>query len=65
MLVAMNSLGDPIARAFELAKSGRWSTVGAIKKQLRVEGYGTATIEGKSLNRQLSDLIKEAKGLLA
>ena len=65
MLGAMNNLGDPIARAFELAKSGKWSTVGAIKRQLHSEGYGTTTIEGKSLNKQLSDLIKEAKGLLA
>ena len=45
-------------RAFQLAKTGRYPTIGIIKKQLQKEGYWAAQIEGPVLHRQLAETIR-------
>ena len=49
-----------IERAFDLAKSGKFKTVLAIRRELSREGYSTAQIEGPILLRQLREAIKTA-----
>jgi hypothetical protein len=56
----MDSNVRPLERAFELAKSGDYSSVTNIKRQLQQEGYDSAQINGPSLLRQLSKIIKTA-----
>lgn len=51
---------DPIARAFELAKSGKFASVSEIRKKLKIEQYDTTTLVGRSLLKQLRDLINES-----
>jgi hypothetical protein len=50
-----------LERAFELARSGRYTSVADIKKQLSVEGYSTAQVTGRVMSRQLQDLIRTAQ----
>jgi len=47
-----------LERAFQLAKSGSCHSVQDIKKQLRAEGFSVAQITGKSLYKQLKDLLQ-------
>jgi hypothetical protein len=49
-----------IERAFELAKTGKYLSVSAIRQRLHNEGYALAQLEGRTLARQLRDLIKGA-----
>ncbi|MBS0233828.1 MAG: hypothetical protein JSR99_10110 [Proteobacteria bacterium] len=49
-----------LERAFELARSGRFSTVAEIKRKLREEGYMDDQVEGPLLFGQLNSLMKEA-----
>jgi len=49
---------SPLERAFELAASGHWANVTAIKKKLRAEGYDISQISGRTLTRQLTNLIR-------
>lgn len=50
-----------LERAFELAKSGDYSTVDLIRRRLRSEGYHTNQIEGPTLGKQLRHIISEAR----
>jgi hypothetical protein len=50
-----------LERAFELAKSGQCATVEEIKKKLKAEGFVASQIEGRTLIKQLRDLIEAAK----
>ena len=50
-----------LERAFELAKSGDFLSVADIRKQLKAEGYTLEQIIGRSLMKQLSDLIRTAQ----
>jgi hypothetical protein len=52
-----------LERAFQLAKSGRCARIDDIRVQLRKEGYSADRITGKSLIRQLQDLIQAAAGV--
>ena len=49
-----------IERAFDLAKSGKFKTVLAIKRELSREGYSTIQIAGPVLMRQLREAINAA-----
>ena len=51
-----------IERAFELAKSGSCTSVQDIRKRLSAEGYPLGHITGRSLSKQLVELIKAARG---
>lgn len=61
MLSAMTSGATALERAFQLARSGDYATVEAIKVQLKREGYSTAQVTGGALRAQLAGLIKEAR----
>jgi hypothetical protein len=43
-----------LERAFELARSGRFSTVSELKLAVAAEGYDRKQLEGGALSRQLS-----------
>jgi len=49
-----------LERAFELARSGRCTTVAEIKRKLREEGYMDDQVEGPLLFGQLNGLIKQS-----
>lgn len=50
----------PLERAFELARSGRFENVSAIKTELSAEGYSVAQVTGPMLMRQIRDVLKAA-----
>ena len=47
-----------VERAFQLAQTGRYPTVEDIKRHLKKEGYLQHYIEGRSLTRQLREIIR-------
>lgn len=49
-----------LQRAFELAQSGKCTSVEGIRKVLRSEGLSDAQIEGPLLRKQLRNLIADA-----
>jgi hypothetical protein len=52
---------SPLERAFQLARSGQVSKLDDLRKTLKQEGYDAdALYVGKSLKKQLNDLIKAA-----
>ena len=54
----------PVERAFQLAKSGDFVTVPAIRRQLRAEGYSDSQMTGRALTQQLHASIRAARGHL-
>src|SRR5262245_22097899 len=50
-----------LERAFQLAKSGDFATIEAIKSKLKAEGYSVSQIVGKTLIRQLRATAAAAK----
>jgi hypothetical protein len=51
----------PIERAFELAATGRFSTVAEVKARVSSEGYPIATLTGGTLTKQLRRIIAKYK----
>ena len=49
-----------LERAFQLAQSGRCTTVADIKRKLREEGYQDDQVEGPRLFGQLNSLMKKS-----
>lgn len=60
---AMDNRPSIIERAFQLAKSGRYATVGDIRKQLDREHYASTAsyVRGGALVSQLRSLIAAAR----
>ena len=52
---------SPIERAFQLAATGRYSTVSEIKLQLAREGYQQEQVEGRQLAKQIVEIIVKAR----
>jgi len=50
-----------LERAFELAKSGNFASLSAIKSALMAERYSVDTVIGPSLSKQLRDLIASSR----
>jgi len=50
-----------LERAFQLAESGKCSTVAEIRMALSHEGYSLSQIAGPTLLRQLRELIRKTK----
>jgi hypothetical protein len=50
-----------LERAFQLAKSGAFTSVRAIKQQLGAEGLSAAQVTGRELTKQLNALIEAAR----
>jgi hypothetical protein len=50
-----------IERAFQLAGTGRYSTVSQIKLQLAREGYRHEQVEGRQLAKQIVKIIAKAR----
>jgi hypothetical protein len=57
----MDQNATALERAFQLAKSGNFATIDAIKRQLRAEGYLVATVTGTTLSKQLRALIQASQ----
>ena len=49
-----------IERAFELANSGAYPTVGDIRKQLKAEHFDCAQVADRTISKQLKSLIVKA-----
>lgn len=47
-----------LERAFELAKSGRFKSASDLKRAVAAEGYQKSQLDGPSLTRQLTAIIK-------
>lgn len=62
LLSAMVPHVTALERAFQLAQSGNYATVEAIRKQLKAERYSIDQIKGPTLARQLFALIQTARG---
>jgi hypothetical protein len=50
-----------LERAFQLAESGKCSTIGDIRKALSDEGYPQTELTGPALLKQLRQLMRSAK----
>ena len=50
-----------LERAFDLAKSGACSSLDDVRRCLKLEGYSLMTLTGRTLSKQLRDLISEAR----
>ena len=57
----MNSNRTALERAFELARSGKYTSITDLKRDLSAEGYVAGQIEGFSLVRQLRQLMIAAQ----
>ena len=57
---AMNPYKTTLERAFEIARSGDVKSLDELKARLKLEGYYHNLIGGRSLRRQLKDLIAAA-----
>lgn len=62
MLGAMDHTITAVERAFQLAKSGRCTSVDDLRRRLRAEGYAANQITGPALSKQLATFIKGARG---
>lgn len=58
----MEPYKSAIERAFELAQSGRFVSISAIRDRLRHEGYSNDRVSGPALVKHLRTLISEARG---
>ena len=56
----MQPESNPVVRAFQISKSGRYSSFEEMLRVLNNEGYSTKCIEGRHLRKQLRDLIATA-----
>jgi hypothetical protein len=57
----MNQSQSELERAFELARSGNFTTVDGIRRHLRRERYSGDQLMGKALMTQLQDMMKAAR----
>ena len=57
----MHPTNTALERAFDLARSGRYATLTQIIHTLRRDRYDVQQIQGPSLRRQLTALIKAAR----
>lgn len=57
----MDTSIGPLERAFQLARTGKYRNVGAIKDQLRREGYSADQLVGRTLGQQLLAIIRVTK----
>lgn len=61
MLSAMDKTKTALEMAFDLAKSGQFTTASEIKSYLAKHGFDAQQVVGGALMRQLKELIKDAK----
>ena len=52
---------SPLERAFELARSGSCASMTEIRRKLRSEGYSVVQVTGKTLSKQMRELISAAR----
>ena len=57
MLRSMQPGKTSLERAFELARSGMFTDLGALERQLRHEGYQQTQLEGASVRKQIRALM--------
>lgn len=50
-----------LERAFEIARAGACETVEDIRRQLTREGFDRHQVEGRTLTRQLMDILRKAR----
>ena len=52
---------SPLERAFELARLGSCASMTDIRRKLRSEGYSVVQITGKTLSKQIREVISAAR----
>jgi len=59
----LDSRSSTVERAYQLARSGQFRTVGEIKIRVRAEGYydAVAQLEGRTISTALRRLIVQAR----
>jgi hypothetical protein len=57
MVAGMEPGKTSLERAFELARSGRFTDLAALERQLRNEGYQQIQLEGASVRKQIRALM--------
>lgn len=57
----MDPTKSTLERAFEMAKSGRYTTMSELRAAIKAEGYTVAQIEGPALGRQLRRLMDASR----
>jgi hypothetical protein len=55
--LAMYADNAPLLRAFQLAQSGRFSTLDGVLQALKDEGYAIAQVNGPAMRKQLQSII--------
>ncbi len=61
MLLCMKPHTTSLERAFQLAESGQFVTLDNIRIKLKNEGYDIRQMEGRSLLKQLSQIMQKAQ----
>jgi hypothetical protein len=62
VILTMEQTLTAVERAFQIARSGAAASVDEIRWALHKEGHLDGFVEGSSIRRQLSGLLKEARG---
>jgi hypothetical protein len=57
----MDSNVTALERAFELARSGKYSSVSDLRSALSREGYSASQIDGPALGRQLRSIMDKTR----
>jgi hypothetical protein len=57
----MDKVKTTLERAFELARSGKYQDMGAVRSALQSEGYASQQLVGPNLLRQLRLLVVQSK----
>lgn len=57
----MSRYTTSLERAFDLAREGKCNTVADIVRKLNAEGYSGSQVEGATLRKQLSNILKASR----
>lgn len=60
-IVGMDPNKTTLERAFELARSGKYTQVSDLKRDVIAEGYVKNQLDGQALSRQLLQLIRASR----
>jgi hypothetical protein len=57
----MDGTMTTLERAFELARTGKYSGIQELRQVLKNEGYAQGQIDGPALGRQLREIMRKSK----
>ena len=62
MLSAMDINHTALERAFQIARSGKVTSMQELRALLSKEGYTASQVDGPALGRQLREIIRKSQG---